>query len=83
MSKQRASGVNWVTFLKALKISFTTVVKAWRKSPLIALKNAMHFARKRRTKSDGICPLDESVGVIILTGAGDLAFCSGGDQSAW
>lgn len=24
---------------------------------------------------------DSSVGVIILTGAGDLAFCSGGDQS--
>ncbi|RKF14318.1 1,4-dihydroxy-2-naphthoyl-CoA synthase [Alginatibacterium sediminis] len=24
---------------------------------------------------------DESIGVIILTGAGDLAFCSGGDQS--
>ncbi len=24
---------------------------------------------------------DPSVGVIVLTGAGDLAFCSGGDQS--
>ena len=23
---------------------------------------------------------DSSVGVIVLTGAGDLAFCSGGDQ---
>ena len=23
---------------------------------------------------------DSSVGVIILTGAGDIAFCSGGDQ---
>ncbi|WP_281164730.1 1,4-dihydroxy-2-naphthoyl-CoA synthase [Liquorilactobacillus sicerae] len=28
-----------------------------------------------------ICRDDSSVGVIILTGAGDLAFCSGGDQS--
>jgi naphthoate synthase len=25
--------------------------------------------------------LDQDIGVIILTGAGDLAFCSGGDQS--
>lgn len=24
---------------------------------------------------------DENVGVIVLTGAGDKAFCSGGDQS--
>jgi len=23
---------------------------------------------------------DETVGVVILTGAGDMAFCSGGDQ---
>ena len=28
-----------------------------------------------------LCRDDSSVGVIILTGAGDLAFCSGGDQS--
>lgn len=27
-----------------------------------------------------ICRDDASIGVIILTGAGDLAFCSGGDQ---
>lgn len=24
---------------------------------------------------------DPAVGVVVLTGAGDLAFCSGGDQS--
>jgi naphthoate synthase len=28
-----------------------------------------------------ICRSDGSVGVVILTGAGDLAFCSGGDQN--
>lgn len=27
-----------------------------------------------------LCRLDSSIGVIILTGAGDKAFCSGGDQ---
>ncbi len=27
-----------------------------------------------------ICREDPSIGVVILTGAGDLAFCSGGDQ---
>ena len=29
----------------------------------------------------GICRDDASIGVIVLTGAGDKAFCSGGDQS--
>ena len=29
----------------------------------------------------GICREDPRIQVIILTGAGDLAFCSGGDQS--
>ena len=29
----------------------------------------------------GICRDDAGIGVIILTGAGDRAFCSGGDQS--
>jgi len=28
-----------------------------------------------------ICRKDASIGVVILTGKGDLAFCSGGDQS--
>ncbi len=26
---------------------------------------------------------DQNVSVIVLTGEGDLAFCSGGDQETW
>lgn len=43
---------------------------AFRPQTVIELSQAFELARE-----------DTSVGVIILTGAGDLAFCSGGDQS--
>jgi naphthoate synthase len=42
---------------------------AFRPQTLFELQDAMNRARD-----------DDSVGVIILTGQGDLAFCSGGDQ---
>src|SRR5260370_6446948 len=45
------------------------VPKAFRPPPLIETPDALVLARE-----------DESVGVIILTGEGDKAFCSGGDQ---
>lgn len=43
---------------------------AFRPQTVIELSQAFELARE-----------DTSVGVIILTGQGDLAFCSGGDQS--
>jgi naphthoate synthase len=42
---------------------------AFRPTTLFELSHAFNVARD-----------DPSIGVIILTGAGDLAFCSGGDQ---
>ena len=42
---------------------------AFRPQTLFELSDAMNRARD-----------DDSIGVIILTGQGDLAFCSGGDQ---
>jgi len=45
------------------------VHNAFRPQTLIEVSHALTAARE-----------DESVGVIILTGAGDRAFCSGGDQ---
>lgn len=45
------------------------VHNAFRPQTLIEVSEALVVARE-----------DESVGVIILTGAGDQAFCSGGDQ---
>jgi naphthoate synthase len=45
------------------------VHNAFRPQTLIEVSHAMTVARE-----------DESVGVIVLTGAGDRAFCSGGDQ---
>ncbi|MCW2579174.1 MAG: menB [Blastococcus sp.] len=45
------------------------VHNAFRPQTLIDIDRALMVARE-----------DESVGVIILTGAGDKAFCSGGDQ---
>ena len=42
---------------------------AFRPQTLVEVSDALMVARE-----------DESVGVIILTGAGDKAFCSGGDQ---
>jgi naphthoate synthase len=45
------------------------VHNAFRPQTLIEISTALTMARE-----------DENVGVIILTGAGDKAFCSGGDQ---
>lgn len=45
------------------------VLNAFRPQTLVEVDRAIMAARE-----------DESVGVIILTGAGDRAFCSGGDQ---
>src|SRR5260370_38262232 len=47
------------------------VHNAFRPQTLIEISDALVVARE-----------DESVGVIILTGEGDKAFCSGGDQRA-
>ena len=52
-----------------ITIDRTEVHNAFRPQTLIEVSQALDLARE-----------DESVGVIILTGAGDLAFCSGGDQ---
>src|SRR3954468_18257055 len=45
------------------------VRNAFRPETLIELSDALERARE-----------DTSIGVIVLTGAGPLAFCSGGDQ---
>src|SRR5436853_2728718 len=45
------------------------VRNAFRPQTLIEISGALERARE-----------DTSVGVVVLTGAGDLAFCSGGDQ---
>lgn len=52
-----------------ITIDRTEVHNAFRPQTLIEVSQALDLARE-----------DESVGVIILTGAGDQAFCSGGDQ---
>src|SRR5512141_1071178 len=52
-----------------ITINRPEVHNAFRPQTLIEVSDALTTARE-----------DESVGVIILTGAGDQAFCSGGDQ---
>ena len=52
-----------------LTIDRPEVHNAFRPETLIELSDALDRARE-----------DPEVGVIILTGAGDRAFCSGGDQ---
>jgi naphthoate synthase len=52
-----------------ITINRPEVHNAFRPQTLIDIDRALMAARE-----------DESVGVIILTGAGDKAFCSGGDQ---
>jgi naphthoate synthase len=52
-----------------LTIDRPEVHNAFRPETIIELMDAFERARE-----------DESVGVIVLTGAGDRAFCSGGDQ---
>jgi len=55
--------------LAKITINRPEVRNAFRPETVLELIDAFHRAR-----------MDASVGVIILTGAGDLAFCSGGDQ---
>jgi naphthoate synthase len=52
-----------------ITINRPEVHNAFRPQTIIEISQALDLARE-----------DESVGVIILTGAGDKAFCSGGDQ---
>ena len=52
-----------------ITINRPEVHNAFRPQTLIEVSNALTTARE-----------DERIGVIILTGAGDKAFCSGGDQ---
>ena len=52
-----------------ITIARPEVHNAFRPQTLIEVSHALNEARE-----------DESVGVIVLTGAGDKAFCSGGDQ---
>jgi naphthoate synthase len=52
-----------------ITINRPEVRNAFRPTTLFELSDAFERARN-----------DSSVGVIVLTGAGDLAFCSGGDQ---
>ncbi|MCX6390434.1 MAG: 1,4-dihydroxy-2-naphthoyl-CoA synthase [Solirubrobacterales bacterium] len=52
-----------------ITINRPEVRNAFRPQTLFQLSEALNLARD-----------DQSVGVIILTGEGDLAFCSGGDQ---
>lgn len=52
-----------------ITINRPEVRNAFRPTTLFELSHAFEKARN-----------DESIGVIILTGAGDKAFCSGGDQ---
>jgi len=53
-----------------ITINRPQVRNAFRPETVNELIEAFHHAH-----------MDQSIGVIILTGAGDLAFCSGGDQT--
>ncbi len=53
-----------------ITINRPRVHNAFRPQTIVEIQKALESAR-----------FDEGVGVIILTGAGDKAFCSGGDQS--
>ncbi len=52
-----------------ITINRPRVRNAFRPQTVMELQEAFHLARE-----------DQSIGVVILTGAGDQAFCSGGDQ---
>ena len=59
---------HWAGVAK-ITINRPEVRNAFRPETVRELIDAFHRAR-----------MDATIGVIILTGAGDLAFCSGGDQ---
>jgi naphthoate synthase len=52
-----------------ITINRPEVRNAFRPVTVVEMRNALQDARE-----------DPAIGVVILTGAGDLAFCSGGDQ---
>jgi naphthoate synthase len=62
-------GVAEAAGIAKLTIDRPEVHNAFRPETLIELSDAFDRARE-----------DPDVGVIVLTGAGDRAFCSGGDQ---
>jgi naphthoate synthase len=62
-------GVGDAAGVAKLTIDRPEVHNAFRPETLIELSDAFELARE-----------DPDVGVIVLTGAGDRAFCSGGDQ---
>ena len=63
------SGINHTAGIAKITINSPEVRNAFRPQTVFELKEAFTLARE-----------DQSIGVIILTGEGPEAFCSGGDQ---
>ena len=63
------SGINHTAGIAKITINRPEVRNAFRPQTVFELKEAFTLARE-----------DQSIGVIILTGEGPEAFCSGGDQ---
>jgi len=63
-------GFNDATGINKITINRPKVRNAFRPQTVFELKEAFTLARE-----------DQNCGVIILTGEGELAFCSGGDQT--
>jgi len=63
------SGVDAASGIAKITINRPEVRNAFRPQTVFELKEAFTLARE-----------DQNIGVIILTGEGDKAFCSGGDQ---
>ena len=63
------SGLNNAQGIAKITINRPEVRNAFRPQTVFELKEAFSLARE-----------DQSIGVIILTGEGEHAFCSGGDQ---
>ena len=64
------SGLEDASGVNKITINRPNVRNAFRPQTVFELKEAFELARE-----------DQSCGVIILTGQGEKAFCSGGDQS--
>ena len=63
-------GLNEAEGINKITINRPVVRNAFRPQTVFELKEAFTLARE-----------DQTCGVIILTGEGELAFCSGGDQT--
>tara|TARA_Y100000994_G_scaffold105902_1_gene87301 strand:- start:356 stop:1186 length:831 start_codon:yes stop_codon:yes gene_type:complete len=63
-------GINSADGINKITINRPEVRNAFRPQTVFELKEAFDLARE-----------DQNCGVIILTGEGELAFCSGGDQT--